>query len=159
VDPSNNAALQALLALKKRDPTKGFIMVAASIDALLPWMEPVTPDMAGRILPTWPGPCTWVVPAKPGISPLLRGKHATLAVRVTTHPVMKALCEAFGGALVSTSAYREGEAPARTLADLEHAFGAQCPAVLLGVIGELSAPTPIYDGVTGLVIRQSLIGR
>lgn len=154
VDPRNESALHALLALKQRDPTKGFIMVAAHIDALLPWVEPFTPEMTARILPTWPGPCTWVVPAKPEVSSLLRGKHATLAVRVTTHPVMKALCEAFGGALVSTSANCEGEPPARTFKDLEHAFGARCPAVVEGALGELSAPTPIYEGLTGLIIRQ-----
>lgn len=153
VDPANEHALRALLTLKKRDPTKGFIMVASNLDALSAWIDPFTPEMAARILPLWPGPYTWVVPAKLGVSPLLSGKHTSLAVRLTAHPVMRALCDAFGGALVSTSANCEGQPPARSMAELESAFGAQCPAVLTGALGDLSAPTPIYDGLTGSVIR------
>ncbi len=153
VDPAQENALRALLALKARDPSKGFILVASNIDALNDWIEPFTPDMAARILPTWPGPCTWVVPAKQSVSTLLRGKHATLAVRVTSHPVMKALCDAYGSALVSTSANREGEPPARSVDALLQAFD-ECPAIVAGELGSLAQPTPIYDGCTGKVLRS-----
>ncbi len=53
-DPTQENALRALLALKARDPSKGFILVASTIEALNDWIEPFTPDMATRILPTWP---------------------------------------------------------------------------------------------------------
>lgn len=51
-DPTQENALRALLALKARDPSKGFILVASTIEALNDWIEPFTPDMATRILPT-----------------------------------------------------------------------------------------------------------
>lgn len=154
VDPHNEAALQALLDLKRRDPTKGLILIAHDIDAFQDWIEPLTPSMLARMLPTWPGPCTWVVPAKPSVSSLLRGKHATLAIRVTAHPVMQALCEMMGSALVSTSANQEGEPPARDPQTLMDVFGATCPAILEGALGDLTSPTPIYDALTGASIRN-----
>lgn len=154
VDPHDEAALQALLALKRRDPTKGLILVASHVDALMEWIEPLTDAMKARILPTWPGPCTWIVPAKQHVSPLLRGRHETLAVRVTSHPVMKALCDAAGTALVSTSANHEGEPSARSVTSLIDIFGAACPPIVDGPLGDLTSPTPIYDALTGNVVRS-----
>jgi L-threonylcarbamoyladenylate synthase len=153
VDPLNQDALQSLLDLKARNPSKGFIVVASSVDALHALIEPFSDDMASKILATWPGPCTWVVPCKPNVSTLLCGQHASLAVRVTTHPVMKALCDAFGGALVSTSANQEGRPPARSIDELHLAFET-CPPIVAGNLGELASPTPIYDGLTGQIIRS-----
>ena len=153
VDPTNETALQALLDLKARNPSKGFIVVASSLEALSSLIEPFTEEMASKILPTWPGPCTWIVPARPNLSSLLCGQHASLAVRVTTHPIMKALCDAFGGALVSTSANLEGRPPARSIDELHLAFET-CPPIVMGELGDLSSPTPIYDGLTGQVIRS-----
>ena len=152
VDPTNEDALQALLDLKARNPSKGFIVVASNIEALSSLIEPFTEEMASKIMPTWPGPCTWIVPARPNLSSLLCGQHSSLAVRVTTHPVMKALCDAFGGALVSTSANQEGRPPARSLDELALAFET-CPPIVAGELGDLASPTPIYDGLTGQVIR------
>ena len=43
----------------------------------------------------------------------ITGAHDGVAVRVSAHPVVVALCAAFGGPLVSTSANRGGEDPAR----------------------------------------------
>lgn len=152
VDPRQESALRALINLKARDPSKGFILVSHTLEALSPWIEPFTPEMALRILPTWPGPYTWIVPAKPNVPSLLRGKHNTLAVRITAHPVLRDLCKSFGGALVSTSANREGEPPARSVEALLQAFHV-CPAVMAGELGDLSSPTRIIDGVTGEFVR------
>ncbi|MFI4957019.1 MAG: Sua5/YciO/YrdC/YwlC family protein [Gammaproteobacteria bacterium] len=153
VDPRNEDALQSLLDLKARNPSKGFIVVASNLDALSSLIEPFSEEMASKILSTWPGPCTWIVPARHNLSSLLCGQHASLAVRVTSHPVLKALCDAFGGALVSTSANQEGRPPARTMDELQLAFET-CPPIVAGELGELSSPTPIYDALTGQIIRS-----
>ncbi|MGB5570188.1 MAG: Sua5/YciO/YrdC/YwlC family protein, partial [Sedimenticolaceae bacterium] len=74
--------------------------------------------------------------------------------RVTAHPLAAALCEAFGGAIVSTSANPTGGMPARTALQAR----LRCPAVdliLHGAIGRLARPTAIRDAVTGRVFRPA----
>src|SRR5690606_23054211 len=105
-DPANEAAVRRLLAIKRRDPGKGLILVAADRGQLQPWV-----DFAGlprarleAVLASWPGPHTWILPAGAAAPRWITGDHDGLAVRVSAHPQVVALCRAFGGPLVSTSA-------------------------------------------------------
>jgi L-threonylcarbamoyladenylate synthase len=75
-------------------------------------------------------------------------------VRVTAHAPAAALCRAFGGALVSASANRHGEMPARTAAQLHAAFGDALYAILNGSTGGLEQPTPIRDAISGESVRS-----
>jgi len=148
VDPRNERAVQKLLDLKKRNPEKGFILVASHASQLESFIE----DLPENILSTWPGPITWVVPAKNSVSILLRGKHQTIAVRVTSHPVLSALCSAFDGPLVSTSANPEGLLPAMSEQEVRDYFGDDI-LIVAGELGGLDKPTEIRDARTGAVIR------
>lgn len=154
-DPRNENALRKLLQLKQRDPAKGLILIAASFDQLAPYLGNIDAVLQQRVLPTWPGPVTWVLPANLEISTLLRGAHDTLAVRVTAHPLASALCRAFGGALISTSANQSHQAPARTARDVVQIFGEQLDAVLAGDLGDQSNPTEIRDGRSGVILRPA----
>ena len=51
-----------------------------------------------------PGPVTFVFPAPATTPRWLTGRFDSLAVRVTDHPLVVALCQAYGKPLVSTSA-------------------------------------------------------
>ena len=152
-DPRNEGAVQKLLRIKQRDPAKGLILIAASFEQLAPYLRDIDAAMRERILPTWPGPVTWALPARPETSSLLRGDHETLAVRVTAHPAASALCRVFGGALISTSANRSDQPPARTASDVIQLFGEQIDGVLDGKIGDRANPTEIRDGRTGALLR------
>lgn len=154
-DPRNETAITKLLQLKQRDPAKGLILIAANAEQLDPWLQPLDATAQSRVQPTWPGPTTWVLPARAEVSPLLRGAHGTLAVRVTAHPVASALCLAFGGALVSTSANIAAEPPARDASTVLAIFGAALDGVLDGAVGGQLNPTEIRDGHTGSVLRPS----
>lgn len=151
-DPLNRAACERILALKGRDPGAGFILISAHLHQLTPYIGELDGAVAARVLPTWPGPATWLVPGG-AAPPWIRGRHPRVAVRVTAHPVAAALCNAFGGALVSTSANLSGEPPARTAAAVRAAFGDSVDAIVDGDCGDLAAPTPIHDAVTGETIR------
>lgn len=153
-DPGNESALKKLLTLKKRGKQKGFILVASCLQQLTPFLQPISEVAMARIKPTWPGPCTWVLPAKANVSSYLTGHFECLAVRVTDHPLLRAVCEAFGGALVSTSANVAGEKPCVTYQEASDAFAEAVAFVVPGEVGGLSRPTQIYDGVTGAVLRK-----
>lgn len=153
-DPYQLDAVQKILALKQRDPAKGLILIASTVPQLISWVD--WPRMTSRqlelVLARWPGPVTWVVPAKATVSPLIRGQFDTLAVRVTAHPVMRALCEACGHPLISTSANISGEAPAKTPEAIAQQFGPEFP-VLEGALGSSDRPTEIIDAMSGERLR------
>ncbi len=153
-DPANAAAVARLLELKQRPASKGLILIAADDAALRPWLAPIDADTEARIGPTWPGPTTWLLPAAEDCPAILRGDHETLAVRVTAHPVAAALCRAWGGALVSTSANPGGGEPVRDADAARQLFGAGIDAVVEGAVGGRDRPTPIRDARTGRTLRE-----
>jgi L-threonylcarbamoyladenylate synthase len=154
-DPFDAAALRRLLTLKQRPEAKGMILIGAGLDQFDGLIDldllPVTRRTA--VLASWPGPNTWTVPCTPGVPPALRGEHATLAVRISAHPDVIALCRAFGGPLVSTSANPSGAPPPRRREQLDPAILAGVSGLLDGETGGLERPTPIRDALTGDVLR------
>ena len=66
---------------------------------------------------------------------------------------MVALCAAFGGPLVSTSANLTGQPPAFSRDALDRALLARIDGVVAGETGGLAAPTAIRDAITGARLR------
>jgi L-threonylcarbamoyladenylate synthase len=154
-DPRDEAAVLRLLAIKQRDVAKGLILVAArraQFDGLLDWSA-LPPDRVAAVDASWPGPNTWIVPATSRVPRWITGTHTGVAVRVSDHPVVIALCEAFGAPLVSTSANLAGEPPAFAREALDPQLLAQLDGVMEGETGGLSAPTAIRDALSGSVLR------
>ena len=152
-DPGNHQAVQKLLDLKQRDRDKGLILIAAEFEQLLPFLDEIDDSLKEQVLATWPGPVTWLWPAKSGVSTWLRGEHATIAIRVTDHPLAAELCRAFGGALVSTSANVSGNQPARNAEQVWAQFKDQLDFVLEGEVGGLAKPSQIRDVLSGKNFR------
>ena len=152
-DPENPKAIHRLLRLKGRSAAKGFILIAADLGQIRPYLAPLDPEMERRILATWPGPVTWLLPAAAHTTALLRGVHGSLAARVTDHPLAAALCRAMGAPMISTSANPSGRLPARTPLAVRRYFGDSLDQVLHGRCGDLQRPTPIYDARSGRCLR------
>ena len=154
-DPFNETAVLRLLAVKQRSVDKGVILVGASLaqfEGLLAW-DRLPRDRVESVQAQWPGPRTWIVPATPRVPAWITGTHDGVAVRVSDHPVVIALCEAFGGPVVSTSANLAGEAPAFTFDTFSGAVLSRVDGVLAGETGGLRAPTAIRDAATGTELR------
>jgi L-threonylcarbamoyladenylate synthase len=152
-DPLNQDAVYRLLAIKQRPLEKGLILIASRFEQLAPFVQPPADEVRRRLRETWPGPVTWLLPAAPATPHWLRGTHRSLAVRVTAHPLAAALCDAFGGPIVSTSANPAGRPPARSALQAR----LRCPGVdmvMHGATGRLARPTPIRDAVSGAVLRS-----
>ncbi len=152
-DPDNTAALTRLLALKQRDPAKGMILVAAGLEQLLPWLDGLATDQRQRLEQPCETPTTWLVPDNGRAHRLVRGDHQQVALRISRHPLVAQLCQAFGGPLVSTSANRAGEPAAMSLAQLHASFGESLDAVLGGALGGYERPSTIRDLLSGRVLR------
>lgn len=152
-NPLDRGAVLRILAIKRRPMHKGLILIASRFAQLAPFVQPPDAALQARLDATWPGPVTWLLPAAPAAPTWLRGQHASIAVRVTAHPLAAALCDAFGGAIVSTSANPSGRPPARTPLQVHR----RCPGidlVLHGPTGGARRPTEIRDAGSGALVRR-----
>lgn len=154
-DPRNRAAFGKLFALKQRPPTQGVLLIGADFDQVAPYIDlAATPHAAlERVRASWPGAHTWILPRAPGVPEWIAGGHAGIALRVTAHPPAAALCRAFGGALVSTSANPHGQPPAREAQTVADYFGDTLDGLLDAPLGGQTRPTVIRDALSGAIIR------
>ena len=151
-DPLYEEAVLNLLALKKRSVDKGLILIASSLSQLEPYLQ-LNNEIVSRVQATWPGPVTWIIPAQPWVPKWLTGKHSSLAVRVTAHPIARMLCEINGGPLVSTSANTSAKPPATRSWMVSKSLSNSDLFIVPGKIGGLKQATPIYDVLSHQQIR------
>ena len=149
-DPFNRNAVLRLLRLKHRPMKKGLIVLAADAGQLAPYLNHVPP----QAIASWPGPHTWLLIPRSGVPGWVTGRHEKIAARITAHRQAAALCHAAGMAIISTSANRAGESPARTDREAARRFGYLVDYILPGHVGAAPAPTPIRDAVTGKLTRS-----
>ncbi len=151
-DPSDPLAVARLLALKGRPVEKGLILIAADLDQLAPWVA-LDEAIAARLTEARPRPTSWVVPATSAVPPWITGGRDTLAVRLTGHSLARALCQAFGAPLVSTSANRAGRPPARSALQVLLRLGDGIDYLLHGRAGPHRRPSEIIDARSGRRLR------
>ncbi|STU93827.1 putative ribosome maturation factor [Klebsiella pneumoniae] len=84
-DPDSETAVMRLLELKQRPVEKGLILIAASFEQLKPYIDDsrLSDSQREAIFSCWPGPVTFVFPARPETPRWLTGRFDSLAVRVT----------------------------------------------------------------------------
>lgn len=157
-DPMNEQAFLEILRLKQRPMEKGVILLAGQISQVEHLLENIDPKIRTQVIETWTHrtqterATTWLLPANDRIPHWIKGNHSKVAVRVTTHPLCIALCNAFGGFIVSTSANSAGLEPARSLQEVNRYFASQLN-YLNGDLGLSQEPSRILDAITGEVIR------
>lgn len=152
-DPANPWAMEHILWLKKRAPTQGLIVVGAEASTLKPLIAANAGDAWNRAIATWPGPITWLLPAAHGVDDYLTGGGDRIALRVSAHPICRALAQAVGGAIVSTSANPSARPAAIHGWQVRRYFGRQIDFVLGGHCANPGTPSTIRDATTGQTIR------
>lgn len=152
--PWDSEAVFRILSLKRRDPGKGLIIVAAEIGQLDGLVDFSGDFDVAAVTASWPGPVTWILPAAARVPNWLIGSHRGIAVRVSNHPGVRALCLKTGP-LVSTSANPAGAAPARSCTRVRCYFRNHLDYILPGRVGQLGMPTEIRNAITGARIRAA----
>ena len=152
-DPNNLKAVEKIIALKSRSSNKGLILIAASVDQAEQYVDLKSSPFRDEILASWPGPNTWLLPPKEHVLPALRGEFPLLAIRVTAHPEAKRLCEAYGGAIVSTSANISGTDSLVSAESVIEVF-TDFVKVVEGLIDADKKPSTIRNGMTGDTLRK-----
>ena len=155
-DPRQRSSVERLLRIKQRPVEKGVIVVASKLEVLADWLNLTalpTPRLRA-VLASWPGPNTWILPASTHAPEWITGRHCGIAVRLSAHPQVRALCQAWMAPLVSTSANLSGRRPARTRSELDPALLGELDGLLDGDTSGLAQPTPIHDALTGEILRD-----
>lgn len=160
-DPHNEQACLSLLQIKQRPLEKGMILIAGSVEQFSALLAPLSAQQRAMLEQGWQrqdttGAVTFLVPDPLQQVPAwVKGEHPAVALRVSRHPLVKALCAAIGGALVSTSANVSGNPPARSRLMLEKQFGTQLDFIVPGELGGEQKPSRIIDLETGNTLRAS----
>jgi L-threonylcarbamoyladenylate synthase len=154
-DPSSEAAVTRICALKQRAVEQGVLLIASDFSQVAPYLEMAQVSSAAldRALASWPGPFTWIFPRSARVPAWVSGRHAGIAIRVTAHADAAALCRAFGGALVSTSANPHGLPPARTAHEVRSYFPQGVDLLVDAPLGGFAKPSEIRDVLTGELVR------
>lgn len=151
-DPANQHAVNTILQLKRRAVGKGVILVAADVRQFDFILRHLSSDQREILRRSWPGPNTWLIPHHDEVPYWIHGDHTTVALRVSAHPVVQALCK-LTGPLVSTSANPQALPPARTSFKVRGYFGDKV-FYAPGQINQNAKPSTIRDLATGRVIRS-----
>lgn len=154
-DPRDNAAIRRLLHIKRRSYKQGLIIIGAGYEQIKMYIADTESEIPTEVFDSWPGPYTWLLPTRAGVSKWLRGEHSTIAVRVTTHNTAAGLCRYAGKAIVSTSANRHERVPTRYAESIEKEFAELVDYILPGKCGDATKPSEIRDAASGEVIRAA----
>lgn len=152
-DPYQQQAVERILTLKGRAQKKGLILVAANIEQFSPFLTHATASQRKAMMATWPGPNTWLVPVNDACPVWISGQFDSVALRVSAHPVVAGLCEAFNGPIVSTSANPQGMAPAVNAMQARRYFHGALEGFAPGMVNPNAKPSTIRDLLTSRVIR------
>lgn len=153
-NPHSQQAVTELLALKQRSVEQGLILLASTLDQFKPYLHSSLSSKHLAKMAQCERPTTWLVPFNANYVPAwITGSHELLAIRVTQHPIVKALCEQAGFPLVSTSANPHGKPAARTALEVQQYFGDDLP-ICEGYCGDADRPSTIRILLTGEVLRE-----
>lgn len=151
-NPWSRQAVERILQIKQRPVHKGLILIAADISQLHALLHGLPQQQLEQLHNSWPGPNTWLIPHHGRVPPWISGRHASVAVRVSDHPLVQALCQ-LTGPLVSTSANPTKRPAATSRLRVEQYFHGQLDAVLNAPLGARQQPSTIRDLTSGQILR------
>lgn len=153
-DPANETAMKRLLALKQRPKEKGVILIAADLAQVAHLLAPLPDELRAQAESLWPGFVTCILPdLERQVPDWIRGRHDAVAVRVSRHPSVVALCRAFGGPIVSTSCNPSGRPPATTAFAARRYFNQRVQTFMVGHPDQQTGPSPILELSSGRYLR------
>jgi L-threonylcarbamoyladenylate synthase len=131
---------ELIFAAKRRSQDKPLILMAASAEALWPYVQgsPAELNLWQQVAASyWPGALTLVLPASPKVPAAMNPiDPTTIGIRVPDFPLALKILEQTGP-LATTSANLSGQPPLESVAEIEAVF----PEVLTLVPSELATAT------------------
>ncbi len=143
-DPESSDAMEKLLSLKGRDPDKPIALIAADSASAFALAREIPINARRLAAAFWPGPLTLVLPARPGLHPALTGPDG-VGVRVSSHPLARALATGLGRPITATSANLAGQSPISAPDQLREIFIDKVEVILEDGILSGNAPSTVIE--------------
>jgi L-threonylcarbamoyladenylate synthase len=159
----NVAAVARLFRVKGRPATDPVIVHVSHVDRLVDIATDIPPIVPSLAAAFWPGPLTLVLRKRAEVPDAITAGRPTVAVRVPSHPIARALLDAAVVPIAAPSANRfSGPSPtlaAHVLADLEGAIdvvldGGPTPIGVESTILDLTVDPPLVRRPGGLSIER-----
>ncbi|MPV86047.1 L-threonylcarbamoyladenylate synthase [Ostreibacterium oceani] len=154
-DPQSPSAIQKLLQAKSRPADKGLILVASQFSQIEPYIT-INAVQRSQLDDLWPGFVTCLLPKSSNCPALVTGNHETIAIRISEHPIIVALCDALNAPLISTSANISGKPPVANLNEAKQVFAQWVEYFIDAPLGGHAKPSQIVDLTknTPVILRQ-----
>ena len=153
--PDHEASVKRILLLKNRSWRQGLILVGSDISQILKYAGSLTDGEMKVLEKNWPGPVTFLLPRSDYAPDLIAGDGDKVAVRVSDHAVVSALCRYINGPLISTSANPLGKPPAASQLRLRKYFPQGIDYIFPGELGDSRGATEIRDLRSGEILRAA----
>jgi L-threonylcarbamoyladenylate synthase len=149
-------ALERVFTLKQREAAKTLPILVSSTAALEHLTEALSREVLLLLDRYWPGPLTFVVPARNGMPSQVIGPGQTVGVRLPNHPLAIEVIERAGGAIACTSANVSGQPPARTATEVAEQFEEDLDLILDGGItpGGVSSTVVAFEDQDLVILRE-----
>ena len=138
-DATNEAAVQKIFAIKRREAAKSLVLLAADLDMVARYIRQI-PSIAIDLVEVNDAPMTLIYPGAQGLAPSVVAEDGSVGIRIPLHAFCKDLIRRFRRPLVSTSANISGEPAPATFAQIS-------PEILSAV--DYTVPRQLEAGATG----------
>lgn len=132
---SNNHAIEKIFVIKGRPSDNPLIVHVASVEQAVSLCQNLPPVFFRLVEKFWPGPLTLVVEKDPSITSRVSGGLSSIAIRMPSNAVARALIEK-AGPLAAPSANLSGKPSPTTAADVLEDLDGKIPLIIDG--GECS---------------------
>jgi L-threonylcarbamoyladenylate synthase len=155
----DEAAVTRVFQAKGRPADKPLLVLVDSL-AMVERVAREVPARARRLMDRyWPGPLTLVLAAHPSLPTALTAGTGTIGVRLSGHPVARALVAALGAPVTAPSANPHGATGPRTADEVLAALGVHVDLVLDGGVTPGGPPSTVLDltRTPGVVLRAGAV--
>ena len=161
VDALDAEALQKIFRVKERKEDKPLLLLIAD-RTWLPGLVQNIPPQAGPLMERfWPGPLTLVFEASAHLPTRLTANTGKIGLRISSHPVARALVQVVGRAITATSANISGQPSASEAREVFQSMGQRIGVILDGgkTAGGLGSTVVDVSGGSPKIIRPGVLVR
>jgi len=160
-DALNDEAVKEVFRVKGRREDQPLLLLVAERDEITTLVRETSPLAERLMAEFWPGPLTLVFQAAPRISPLLTARTGKIGIRVSSHPVARALAGAVGRPITGTSANLSGQPGLSSAPQVSRSLGESLGAILDGgeTAGGPGSTVLDVSGPSPRLIREGAIGK
>jgi len=158
-DAGKPDAVHRIFAAKGRPADHPVIVHLYDTSQLAEWARAVPTSAMALAAAFWPGPLTLILPRASRVADIVTGGQDSVGLRVPSHPVARALLEAFGGGVAAPSANRFGRISPTTARHVADDLGDAVSMILDGGACALGIESTIvsFKGEEPVLLRPGAI--